>query len=179
MQNSRHEKHSDVAKRAPSTTSDSAANKPAPKRTRAPKPAAQRVPTTAEILAEIFDDVLADYAIGIGLVTSIETRAPHLNVHAARTAIYENSAMLSSLLAVREHRAHFFFEAAGDQANRLAAAGFPKEAADLYLKLAAKTLPSEYGDKATIALTGRDGGPMKSEVSMTPSEAYRAMLGRQ
>ena len=72
---------------------------------------------------------------------------------------------------------HFYFEAAGDQAIKLAETGYHKEAADLFLKLAAKTLPSEYGDKATIALTGGDGGAMKSEVTMTPSDAYRAMLG--
>jgi hypothetical protein len=53
-----------------------------------------------------------------------------------------------------------------------------KTAGDLALKAAAKLSPTQYGDKKSVELTGKDGGAIRTEVeTMTPAEAYKAMLG--
>lgn len=54
----------------------------------------------------------------------------------------------------------------------------PKAAGDLWLKLAAKTDPRRYGEKATLELTGAEGGPVETVVKMDPAEAYRRAIGK-
>ena len=165
---------------AKKTTTSKPARKPAKRAARAPKPAAAppRAPTVAEILWPHFDLIIADYVNGRSLLASLEARVPELSTLAARQAIRSNPDMLARWQAVREDRGHFMFEEACTAAVDLKRTGFNNEAGKLFLQLAAKTLPEQYGDKSTVALTGADGGAVKSEVTMTPADAYRHMIGR-
>lgn len=51
--------------------------------------------------------------------------------------------------------------------------------ADVRLKLLAKWDPKRYGERIAQEITGAEGGPIKSEstVTLAPDEAYRALLG--
>lgn len=54
--------------------------------------------------------------------------------------------------------------------------GHRKLKIDTRLKLLAKWDPKRYGDQITQRLVGDQGGPIRSETALTPSEAYLAMI---
>jgi hypothetical protein len=60
-----------------------------------------------------------------------------------------------------------------------AQAGDYDKSGKLALALAEKVAPNYYGAKRTIEITGKDGGPIKSEIVQTPEDAYKAMLDGQ
>lgn|SRR5574343_730380 len=46
----------------------------------------------------------------------------------------------------------------------------------MYKIAMAARFPDDYSDRSKVELTGANGGPIKSEVTMTPDEAYKALL---
>ena len=164
----------------PVATKATTVAKKATKRATAPAKAAvapPREPTTAELLHPVFTKILAEFAGGLSLAAACAAIEPRLNALNARQVIFANPDLKAMWHAVREHRSHYMFEAAGDMAESTAKTD-PGKAADIYLKLAERLNPREYGAKAQLALTGADGGAIKADVSMTPSEAYQQMLRR-
>lgn len=123
--------------------------------------------------------ILAAYATGYALSQiGAELCSPPLTAIQIRIAIMSDTALTARFNAAKEHRAHEFVERAGQAGIKLVDTGFHKDGADTLLKVAAKTAPTIYGDKATIALTGANGGPVESTITLSPSEAYRKMMGK-
>jgi hypothetical protein len=136
-------------------------------------------PTLLQRVWDSFDELLAAYAGGWSLDYAVEM---HLadgedrpTTLAVRQVINSHRELRKRWAAVNEARAAHHFEKAAEMAEKLERED-PKAAGDLHLKLAAKTAPAMYGDKATLALTGADGGPVESVVKLDPAEAYRRAM---
>jgi hypothetical protein len=124
--------------------------------------------------------ILGAFALGHSL-TDIGKQLckPPLSSISIRATIEADTALKAAYEAAKEHRAHEYIELAGDAGRTLVSSLLTaKDGADILLKVAAKTAPALYGDKKQVALTGADDGPVKVDVTQTPSEAYRAMLGK-
>ncbi len=93
-----------------------------------------------------------------------------------RRAILEHDDLQKRYLVALQDRAHAMVEHAGDMVLFAAQAGDFDKSGKLALALAEKVAPNLYGAKRTVEITGKDGGPIKSEVVQTPEDAYRAML---
>jgi hypothetical protein len=77
-------------------------------------------------------------------------------------------------------RSHNLIDAALDYGRQAAAIGDAsglKAAIDTNLKIAAK-LNSAYNDKASLELTGKDGGALeiKADLSLTAEQAYERLI---
>lgn len=165
-----------------------AKKKPTPKK----PPAAVAAPAATAIVDPVvlplkdrvydaFDEILAAYAGGWSLEYAVAMSTlsldPGANALTVRNIINANKEMRSRWVSVRDARADSFFEKAAMQAEKLERDD-PGKAGDLYLKLAAKQAPKVYGEKATVELTGADGGPLESVVKLSPADAYRRAMGK-
>jgi hypothetical protein len=122
-----------------------------------------------------FDEICARYALG----QSMASIAAHVKVSPLqiRCAIRSDRDMAARWDAIQEYRATGFVERAAEMAEECATAGDFKASADVYVKLAEKVAPRQYGAKASMEITGKDGGAIQSIVTMTPADAYLAMIG--
>lgn len=93
-----------------------------------------------------------------------------------RRAVLEHETLQTRYLVALQDRAHAMVEHAGDMVMSAATAGDYDKSGKLALALAEKIAPNLYGAKRTIELTGKDGGPIKSEVTQSPEDAYKNML---
>lgn len=164
----------------------------APKKVAAasPRPIKAKVATVAkvvvplklaaiDVIIPVFDDILCDYVAGCSLEASVRSRCNGLSVFAARSAINGNPELRKRWLAVKEQRATWMIERAGDVALSMSYSTLQREgAAKLLIQLAGKTDPKNWGDKSTVQLTGADGGDIKTTVTLSPGDAYRKMLGK-
>lgn len=149
-----------------------------------PEPEAAQAPdeshlSTVDRVRLHINEILVGIAEGKTLTEIGEAMNPPIGPFSLRSALYSDEEAHRRYKVVLEHKAHGLIELAAEQADKLAKASMAKEAADVALKVAAKLAPHLYGDKQTVALTGADGGPVKSTVTMTPADAYKAMLGGQ
>lgn len=88
---------------------------------------------------------------------------------------YARKEYLNATLA----RAHSMVEEAVDTARLgkvLGDAAGLRVSVDTLLKVAGKIAPGEYGDKASLELTGKDGGPIEANMSVSPAEAYERLI---
>lgn len=120
--------------------------------------------------------IMAGYAKGLSMESIGLTLDPPMTGYELALAIRADAELRERLETAREHRAHHFIELAGEQGLALASTGFAKDAADVLMKVAEKIAPKHYGAKAIVEHTGHGGGPVKVE-HMTPSDAYKALLG--
>lgn len=84
-------------------------------------------------------------------------------------------------LMATKARAHNLVEKAVDVATmstKLGEAAGMRVAVDTYLKVAAKINSEDYGDKARVEHTGKDGGPIqtKGDLTLSPADAYEKMV---
>jgi hypothetical protein len=95
-----------------------------------------------------------------------------LTSHQISAVIYQDDALLKAWNAAKEERAHQRVDSAGSWAMVLGG----KDGVEAKLKVAAVIAPKLYGTKATLEVTGKDGGPVAT-VALDPAEAYKRMLG--
>lgn len=124
--------------------------------------------------------ILAAFAMGHALSDIGEQLCkPPLTSIQIRASIEADTELKAAYEAAKEHRAHEQVEQAGAAGLKLV--GTPlgmKDGAEILLKVAAKTAPAIYGDRKQVAITNPEGdGPAELQVTLTPSEAYRQMLG--
>lgn len=93
-----------------------------------------------------------------------------------RTTITQSTEGLAKYNEARRHRAHREVELARREAEMASRSGDYRFAADFRLKLAAKMLPEEYGDKSQIEIGGIKGKPLETTVVQSPADAYKAVL---
>lgn len=160
--------------------------KPAP--APAPKPAPQTAspaaaPAPPAAPESVIDQVrrqyvriFAMYVLGHTLHQAGEQCVPPLSGQHVLMAVQHDSELRTRYHTAREMRATAFVDMSGHSGVRLIETGFHKEGGELLLKVAAKIAPALYGDKSTVALTGADGGAVRSVVELSPSEAYKRML---
>ena len=135
------------------------------------------VPMVDQVRA-VFDELRSAYAGGWSLDYAVAmAMGPAACPLKVRGAINGDKVMRAAWLALRDARADTFFEKAAMQAEKLERED-PGKAGDLYMKLAAKTAPKLYGDRAQLEISGPDGGPIESVVKLSAEDAYKAMLGR-
>jgi len=148
-----------------------------PAKAAAPAAPAEPPPPIIDTVRKHANEIMARWAAGESLEKIGQSLEHKVSAMQIRLAIRNDEQLHERWAAVREHRAHYLIEAAADDARYAAASGEYKAAADIRMKLAAKLAPELYGEKATIAHTGADGGPIQSTVTLTPDEAYKRMLG--
>jgi hypothetical protein len=83
--------------------------------------------------------------------------------------------------AATKARSHSLVEKAVDVARQSIAIGDSagyRVATDVFLKVAAKLNREEYGDKASMEVTGAGGGPIQTEaeITLTAAEAYERLI---
>lgn len=159
------------------------AKKPSPKKPAAPAAAPVvaktdygNLPIGDQVRAQ-FAFILACFAMGHTMGDIGAELTPPLVATQLRIAIANDTEMSKRWAECRDHRAHHFVELAAGQLQVTGLLGMSaKEKAEVAMKLAEKTAPLLYGAKSTLALTGGDGGPVATTITMSPSEAYQAML---
>jgi hypothetical protein len=123
--------------------------------------------------------ILAQHACGKSLdEIGQKLKQPQSGVQ-IRAAIHGDEELVKRWNVAMEHRAHWMIEQVAvlaeiESRNPM---GGRKTAIDAYFKLAEKLAPKIYGQKATIALTGEHGGAVEVNANVSPSDAYKAMLG--
>lgn len=163
----------------PPRSKPAAVVKPARKRPAKPaRPLGPVINSTVNRVRAACNEIVARYVCGESFETIAQGMSPPLSGMQVRFCLENDAEMAPRLHAGLDYRAHHFMDRAASMAGALEDAGMAKEAMDGYLKLAAKQAPRLYGDKATIALTGANGGPVESVIKLTPSEAYKMALGR-
>ncbi len=142
----------------------------------APPPAPEK--TRSEVVRENIDAILALWSQGMSVRAAVKKLELPIESNDVHSVVWTSEELIGKWRAVSEYRAQALIEAAADNAQLCAASGDFKAAGELQLKLAAKTAPRLYGDKATVEHVGPHGGPIQSVTGvMSPEEAYRRMLG--
>lgn len=133
----------------------------------------------ASILA-VADEVFDRYVCG----ESFQSIAEDLNFKVAgwklRSILMESEETRETYSNANILRSHNLIDAALDYGRQAAAIGDAsglKAAIDTNLKIAAK-LNSAYNDKASLELTGKDGGALeiKADLSLTAEQAYERLI---
>jgi hypothetical protein len=116
--------------------------------------------------------IVASWVEGHSLADVGASLDPMLTSHQISAVIYQDDALLKAWNAAKEERAHQLVDSAGSWAMVLGG----KDGVEAKLKVAAVIAPKLYGTKATLEVTGKDGGPVAT-VALDPAEAYKRMLG--
>ena len=130
-----------------------------------------------DVVYKNFDSIVERYARGETL-SEIGAELPEKRLSALQIqrAIEYDKEMSASWRAIADFRARWYMDRAAELAGLAAKAGDLKEAAALFMKLAEKFSPKIFGQKATVEVTGLNGGPIEQKVSLDPMAEYRRMV---
>lgn len=123
------------------------------------------------------DEIFELYMAGHGFKTIVEMLGIHESPNYVRFTLRAEAH--KEYLEAHTARAHSLVEEAVDTARlgrALGDAAGLRVAADTFLKVAGKLAPTQYGDKAQIELSGKDGGPIEANMSVSPAEAYERLI---
>jgi len=158
------------------------------------KPIPKRIPAVASLqhaarrdaaqvrldaLLERSDEILELYMAGYSFEMAMQAIRFDESPHYARYNLWLHAK--EKYMAATKARSHQLIEKAvdvGRMAISLGDAGGMRVAVDTFLKVAGKINPDEFGDKARIEHTGKDGGAIetKADLSLSPSDAYLKMV---
>lgn len=137
------------------------------------EPDRKRVADTRQQVIELADEVFDRYVWGESFQAIADSLKPKLNVPGwkLRQILMESEETKETYANANILRSHNLVEASLDYGRQAAAIGTEqgfKVAIDTQLKIAAK-LNAAYNDKASLEVTGKDGGPIKL-LAMTDDE---------
>lgn len=132
-----------------------------------------------DALLERADEILELYMAGYSFEMCLQALRIEESPHYARYNLWLHAK--EKYMAATKARSHQLIEKAvdvGRMAISLGDAAGMRVAVDTFLKVAGKINPDEFGEKARIEHTGKDGGAIetKADLTLSPSEAYEKMV---
>lgn len=125
------------------------------------------------------DEMLEMYMSGYGFRSIVEMLGINESPNFVRMILGSDPSTRKEYIEAHISRAHTLVEEAVDTARMGKALGDAaglRVAADTMLKVAGKIAPTQYGDKASLELTGKDGGPVEANMTVSPAEAYEKLI---
>lgn len=125
------------------------------------------------------DEMLELYMGGYGFKAIVEMLGIHESPNFVRMILSSDPGTRQEYIEAHISRAHTLVEEAVDTARLGKAIGDAaglRVATDTFLKVATKIAPAQYGDKASLELSGKDGGPIEANMSVSPAEAYEKLI---
>ena len=127
------------------------------------------------------DEMLELYMAGYGFRSIVDSLGINESPNFVRLVLSSDPSTRREYIEAHISRAHTLVEEAVDTARMGKALGDAaglRVAADTMLKVASKIAPTQYGDKASLELTGKDGGPVKMIASNMTDEQLAEIAAR-
>lgn len=125
------------------------------------------------------DEMLELYMGGYGFKAIVEMLGMDESPNFVRMILSSDQSTRQEYIQAHISRAHTLVEEAVDTARLGRAIGDAaglRVATDTFLKVATKIAPAEYGDKTNVELTGKGGGPVEANMTVSPAEAYEKLI---